>query len=82
MRARVIVRLKPGVLDPQGEAVEKSLHALGFAGAKNVRVSKLIEVDVDTDNADDARAAGLAMAEKLLRNPVIEDATVEVVGAG
>lgn len=80
MRARVIVRLKPGVLDPQGEAVEKSLHALGFASAKNVRVSKLIELDVD-GTADEARAAAQAMADKLLRNPVIEDASVEVSDA-
>jgi phosphoribosylformylglycinamidine synthase len=84
MRARVIVRLKPGVLDPQGEAVEKSLHTLGFPTARNVRVSKLIELDVD-GTAAEARAAAQAMAEKLLRNPVIEDASVEVVdvtGAG
>jgi phosphoribosylformylglycinamidine synthase len=84
MRARVIVRLKPGVLDPQGAAVEKSLHALGFPGARNVRVSKLIELDVD-GNADETKATARAMAETLLRNPVIEDASVEVVdvvGAG
>ena len=60
MRARVIVRLKPGVLDPQGEAVERSLHALGFAGATNVRVSKVIELDVDATDADVARAALLS----------------------
>jgi phosphoribosylformylglycinamidine synthase len=78
MRARVIVRLKPGVLDPQGEAVEKSLVSLGFAGASRVRVAKLIELDVDAASADDAKASVERMAEALLRNPVIEDATVEV----
>lgn len=81
MRARVIVRLKPGVLDPQGEAVEKSLHTLGFPSVRNVRVSKLIELDVD-GTADEARAAAQAMAEKLLRNPVIEDAAIDVVDGG
>ena len=78
MRARVIVRLKPGVLDPQGAAVEKSLQGLGFGDVKNVRVQKLIELDVDTTDADVARAQATAMADKLLRNPVIEDAIVEV----
>jgi phosphoribosylformylglycinamidine synthase len=79
MRARVIVRLKPGVLDPQGAAIEQSLHDLGFAAAKNVRVQKLIEIDVDAGSASDAQAKLTAMADKLLRNPVIEDYVVEVL---
>ena len=79
MRARVIVRLKPGVLDPQGAAIEQSLHGLGFGGAKNVRVQKLIELDVDAGSADDAKTKLMAMADKLLRNPVIEDYVVEVL---
>jgi phosphoribosylformylglycinamidine synthase PurS subunit len=78
MRARVIVRLKPGVLDPQGAAVEKSLQSLGFAGVRGVRISKMIELDVDANDVADARAKVTAMAEQLLRNPVIEDATVSV----
>jgi len=78
MRARVIVRLKPGVLDPQGAAVEKSLQSLGFGDVKGVRVQKLIELDIDTDDVETARARATAMADKLLRNPVIEDALVEV----
>ena len=79
MRARVIVRLKPGVLDPQGAAIDQSLHGLGFPGAKNVRVQKLIELDVDAGSADDAKTKLTAMADKLLRNPVIEDYVVEVL---
>lgn len=78
MRARVIVRLKPGVLDPQGAAVEKSLHTLGFAEVSNVRVQKLIELDIPGDDAAVVKAQAVAMADKLLRNPVIEDALVEV----
>jgi phosphoribosylformylglycinamidine synthase PurS subunit len=78
MRARVIVRLKPGVLDPQGTAVEKSLHTLGFADVANVRVQKLIELDIPGDDAAAVKAQAVAMADKLLRNPVIEDAIVEV----
>jgi phosphoribosylformylglycinamidine synthase PurS subunit len=79
MRARVIVRLKPGVLDPQGTAIEQALHGLGFAGATNVRVQKLIELDVEAGSADDARAKLTSMADRLLRNPVIEDYVVEVL---
>ncbi len=78
MRARVIVRLKPGVLDPQGAAVEKSLQSLGFAGVTAVRVQKLVEFDVEADTVEAARAMVTAMADKLLRNPVIEDAIIEV----
>ncbi|MDP2344845.1 MAG: phosphoribosylformylglycinamidine synthase subunit PurS [Deltaproteobacteria bacterium] len=79
MRARVIVRLKPGVLDPQGAAVEGALHTLGFSGATNVRVQKLIELDVDAKDADACKVQLEAMADKLLRNPVIEDFSVEVL---
>ena len=78
MRARVIVRLKPGVLDPQGADVEKSLQSLGFPGVTAVRVQKLVELDVDADSVEAARAMVTAMADKLLRNPVIEDAIIEV----
>jgi phosphoribosylformylglycinamidine synthase PurS subunit len=73
MRARVTVRLKAAVLDPQGEAIEKALTGLGFAGVGNVRVGKIVELDVDAKDAP--RLA--AMADQLLANPVIEDYVVE-----
>ncbi|MCC7111892.1 MAG: phosphoribosylformylglycinamidine synthase subunit PurS [Deltaproteobacteria bacterium] len=79
MRARVTVRLKPAVLDPQGEAIERALVGLGFSGVKNVRVGKLVELDVEGD-AGLVKAELAAMADKLLANPVIEDYQVEVVG--
>jgi phosphoribosylformylglycinamidine synthase len=82
MRARVIVKLKPGVLDPQGAAVEGALHTLGFASAKNVRVQKLIELDVDAEDEADCQAQLSQMADKLLRNPVIEDFAVEFAPVG
>jgi len=67
MRARVLVRPKAGILDPQGRAVERALPALGFAGVVNVHVGRLIELDVeDTSQLP-------AMCEKLLANPLIED---------
>jgi phosphoribosylformylglycinamidine synthase subunit PurS len=67
MRARVLVRPKAGILDPQGQAVERALPALGFEGVRNVRVGRLVELDVDDP------ATLPAMCERLLTNPLIED---------
>ncbi len=66
-RARVLVRPKAGILDPQGAAVERALPALGFEGVSNVHVGRLIELDID----DPSQLP--AMCEKLLANPLIED---------
>ena len=78
MKVRVLVRLKPGVLDPQGRAVHHALEGLGFAGVADVRVGRLIELDV----ADETDPAALtAMCEKLLANTVIENFTIETEGA-
>jgi phosphoribosylformylglycinamidine synthase subunit PurS len=67
MRARVLIRPKEGILDPQGQTVERALTALDFAGVSNVRVGRLVELDVD----DPARVP--EMCERLLANPLIED---------
>ena len=67
MRARVLIRPKAGILDPQGVAVERALPALGFAGVANVRVGRLVELEVD-----DASQLQV-MCERLLANPLIED---------
>jgi phosphoribosylformylglycinamidine synthase len=67
MRARVLVRPKEGILDPQGIAVQRALPALGFEGVSNVHVGRLIELDIE----DPGQLA--AMCEKLLANPLIED---------
>ena len=74
MKLRVIVTLKPGVLDPQGKAIEHALGSLGFAGVDEVRVGKLIEMEV-ADGTDDATVE--AMCRKLLANTVIENFRVE-----
>ena len=66
-RVRVLVRPKAGILDPQGQAVERALPALGFEGVEHVHVGRLIELDV----ADPARLP--EMCEQLLVNPLIED---------
>ena len=74
MRARVLVRPKAGILDPQGQAVERALPALGFKGVRNVHVGRLIELDVE----DPERLP--EMCERLLTNPLIED--YEIVETG
>ena len=78
MQVRVLVRLKPGVLDPQGRAVHHALEGMGFDGVDDVRIGRLIELDV-ADGTDPA--AITAMCEKLLANTVIESFTIETVGA-
>ena len=70
-RVRVLIRPKAGILDPQGQAVERALPALGFEGVANVHVGRLVELDVD----DTSRVA--EMCEKLLSNPLIEDYEIQ-----
>lgn len=72
----VIVALKPVVNDPQGLVVRDSLHRLGFAGVRGVRVGKYIEVEVDAATEEAARAQVEHMCEQLLRNTVIEDSRI------
>ncbi len=67
MRARVLIRPKAGILDPQGQAVERALPALGFEGVSEVHVGRLVELEVT-----DAKQLP-AMCERLLANPLIED---------
>jgi len=67
LRARVLIRPKRGILDPQGEAVQRALPALGFEGVANVNVGRLVELDVE----DAAQVE--PMCEKLLANPLVED---------
>jgi phosphoribosylformylglycinamidine synthase PurS subunit len=79
MKAKVIITLKNGVLDPQGKAIEGALSGLGFAGVDNVRQGKFIELDVDGKSEAEAKKAVEAMCEKLLANTVIENYRVEIV---
>jgi phosphoribosylformylglycinamidine synthase subunit PurS len=78
MQVRVLVRLKPGVLDPQGRAVHHALEGMGFEGVNDVRIGRLIELDV-ADGTD--HTAITAMCEKLLANTVIESFTIETDGS-
>ncbi len=76
MKIRVHVSLKPGVLDPQGRAVHHALEGLGFAGVEEVRVGRLIELDVAEETSDEALDE---MCRKLLANTVIENYRFEKV---
>ena len=71
MLARVLIRPKQGILDPQGKAVERALPTLGFDGVADVRVGRMVELEID----DPERLAELC--EKLLANPLIEDFEIE-----
>lgn len=75
MKARVLIRPKEGILDPQGKAVEKALPALGFDGIDNVRVGRLVELEADHP------AQIESLCEKLLANPLIEDFEIEEIEA-
>jgi phosphoribosylformylglycinamidine synthase subunit PurS len=72
----VLVRLKPGLLDPQGKAVEGALPAMGWTNVSDVRVGKHVELVLEAESEDAARAQVDDMAQRLLSNPVIEDFTV------
>lgn len=76
MRARVLVRPKEGILDPQGQAVERALPALGFHGVREVHVGRLIELELD----DPSRLP--EMCERLLSNPLIEDYEIVAPDSG
>jgi len=78
MKARVEITLKPGVLDPQGQAIGHALAQLGFDGVGGVRQGKLIELDLDDADADTARARVEEMCRKLLANPVIESYAIDL----
>jgi phosphoribosylformylglycinamidine synthase PurS subunit len=72
-RFEVVVMLKPGLADPQGKAVEDALPTMGWSGVGAVRVGKHVELTVDADSEDQARARVEEIAGRLLSNPVIED---------
>ena len=72
MKARVLTRPKQGILDPQGQTVERALPALGFDGIKNVHVGRLVELEVDDPSQLDS------LCEKLLANTLIEDFEIQL----
>ena len=79
MKATVLVRPKQGILDPQGEAVESALGHLGFS-VSEARVGKVVDLEVDASDPNEARAQVERMCEQLLANPLIESFEVEIHG--
>ena len=79
MRATVLVRPKSGILDPQGAAVETALEHLGFA-VSGARVGKVVDLEVSSDDAAEARAQVEKMCEQLLANPLMESYEIELHG--
>ena len=77
MRARVLIRPKAGILDPQGQAVEASLRQLGF-GVAEARVGRVVDLEIDAPDAVAARAELERMCNQLLANPLIESYEIEV----
>ena len=81
MKVRVLIRLKPSILDVQGAAVKRALGGLGFAEVTDLRVGKMIEIELPAATAAQARERAEAMCRKLLANPLLEDYTIETVNA-
>ena len=71
----MLIRPKQGILDPQGEAVERALPALGFDGVANVHVGRMVELDVEDERQIEP------MCEKLLANPLVEDYEIQLIGS-
>ena len=77
MKARVLIRLKRGILDVQGSAVKRALENLGYTDLKDLRVGKVVEIEVDAPDSKAATARVEEMCQKLLANPITEDFTIE-----
>ena len=79
MKATVLIRPKAGVLDPQGQAVRSSLRQLGF-GVDEARIGRVVDLEVEAGDAEQARAAVEEMCRQLLANPLIESYEIELEG--
>lgn len=79
---QVAVTLRPVILDPQGKAVAQGLHSLGFDGVREARVGKLIDLVIEADSEDTARAQAEAACRQLLANPVMENYRITVEPGG
>jgi phosphoribosylformylglycinamidine synthase PurS subunit len=80
MKAKVYVSLKPGILDPQGKAIQHSVELLGFGGIADVRQGKYFEIALDDSDEQQARESVARIAREVLSNPIIEDYRVEIEG--
>lgn len=80
--AKVVVTLRRSILDPQGKAVEHGIHTLGHSTVENVRIGKMVEMNIDVASREEAERIAKDAAGKLLANPVMEDFHVTVEKAG
>ena len=78
MKARIVVTLKSGILDPQGKAIEGALKSLGVSGVASVRQGKVFDVELEGSDAGAAERTLTAACDKLLANPVVEKYTIDV----
>jgi phosphoribosylformylglycinamidine synthase subunit PurS len=78
MRVKIFVSLRSGVLDPQGKAIERSLHMLGYGEVQDVRMGKYLELKLEASSREAAESRIREMCDKLLANPVIEDYRFEI----
>jgi len=78
MRVKIFISFKDGVLDPQGKAVERSLHTLGYEEVRDVRMGKYLEIELEASSREAAETRVREMCDKLLANPVIEDYKFEI----
>jgi phosphoribosylformylglycinamidine synthase len=79
MKARVTVTLKPGILDPQGKAIEGALKSLGVGGVGSIRQGKVFDIEVEEDDRVGAEALLKEAADKLLANTVIENYRIDII---
>ncbi len=77
-QARVLVRLRPSVLDPAGEAARGAAERLGVEGISKLRIGKAVEIELDASDEAEARRRLELLSDRLLSNPVIEDWTLEL----
>lgn len=79
MQARITIGLRPGVLDPEAQTIQRSLGGLGFTEVRNLKKLKVIELDLAMSDRSAAEARLREMCEKLLANPVIESYQIEII---
>jgi len=77
-KAKVVVTLRPAILDVQGKTVENALGSMSYEGISNVRIGKFITLDIAADTKDEAEGVVRKAAEQLLSNPIVEDFVVEI----
>ena len=78
MKARIAVRLKPAILDPQGKTVQRALQQLGYGEVASVRIGKLIELEIKSDDPEGIRPRIEELSRKLLANPLMETFDIEL----